>query len=99
MVEFGEDVLLVHAPDDPSTMYLAVDGRFEYVVEADESPAWWAFLRRIDTRRTVAEVVEAAGVRYEDVEATLRDALDAGLLVLLPARSPLAVDDVTVGAS
>ncbi|MGW7534884.1 asparagine synthase (glutamine-hydrolyzing) [Amycolatopsis sp. NPDC054798] len=87
-VEFGEDVLLVHAPDDPSTLYLAVDGRFEYVVDADEAPEWWAFLRGIDAQRTVAEIVAAAGLQYDDVHETLRDALDAGLLVLVPARTP-----------
>jgi asparagine synthase (glutamine-hydrolysing) len=98
VVEFGEDVLLVHAAGDPSTLYLAVDGQFEYVIDG-ESAAWREFLLRIGADRTVAEVLDVAGVRYQEVESTLRDALDAGLLVVLPAQPRLAVENVTMGVS
>lgn len=99
VVEFADGVLLVQAPGDPSTLYLAVDGQFEYVVDESEAPAWWRFLRRLAAGRTVAEVLAAAGVQYGDVADMLRDAADAGLLVVLAARAPAPGDETRVGVS
>ncbi|MDN3358615.1 asparagine synthase (glutamine-hydrolyzing) [Actinomadura sp. DC4] len=78
VVALAPDVLLVAEPADPDTLYLAVGGRFEYVAT---DPEWCAFLRAVDGRRSVKDVLASAGVAYESVATELWDALDAGVAV------------------
>jgi asparagine synthase (glutamine-hydrolysing) len=77
VVAFAPNVLLVAGPADPDTLYLAVDGRLEFVATA---PEWCAFLRAVDGRRPISDVLAEAGVAFESVATELWDALDAGVL-------------------
>ncbi|GAB2856412.1 asparagine synthase (glutamine-hydrolyzing) [Actinoallomurus bryophytorum] len=80
VVALAPDVLLVAEPADPDTLYLAVGGQFEYVATASAAPEWCAFLRAVDGRRRIGEVLTEAGVTHASVATELWDALDAGVL-------------------
>lgn len=77
----GDGVLLVTPAGDPRTWYVAVDGQFEYVVDAEDDAAWCRFLLAVDGDRTVAEVLAEAGTSLDDVGDLLREAVDAGVVV------------------
>ena len=85
VIAFGPEVLLVHAPSDPDVLYVAVDGRFEYVAETGEDPHWCAFLKAVGEGGTLADILTRGGLEYPDVKSALRDALDAGVLEQAPA--------------
>jgi asparagine synthase (glutamine-hydrolysing) len=93
LLAYAEGVLLVTSPADPDTLYVAVDGSFEYVATTGEDASWCAVLRAIDGRRTLAEVLTLAGAERRNVMGTLRDAIDAGVISVTPTaarRAPLA---------
>jgi asparagine synthase (glutamine-hydrolysing) len=92
VVAFAPNVLLVAEPAAPDTLYLAVDGQFEYVAT---DPAWCAFLRAVDGRRRIDEVLTEAGVTHESVATELWDALDA---CVLTATSDAEILTTTQGA-
>lgn len=97
VAELADGVLLVHSPADPSTWYLAVDGQFEYVVDADDDPHWSRFLQGVGGGRTVAEVLAATGTSMDEVGGLLREAIGAGVVVTRPrvsADGDRAADDV-----
>jgi asparagine synthase (glutamine-hydrolysing) len=81
VIEFGDGVLLVSARAEPGIAYVAVDGQFEYVVDAAEDAAWFGLLRLVGEGRTLAELLAVAGASLDEVAANLRASLDAGVLV------------------
>lgn len=80
VLAFAEDVLLVASPSDSDTLYVAVNGQFEYVATADADPAWCAVLRAVDGRRTLGEILAVADVPLDAVAGVLHDSVDAGVL-------------------
>jgi asparagine synthase (glutamine-hydrolysing) len=92
VVAFPEAVVLVHSPSEPRVLYIAVDGEFEYVIDASHDPDWASFLRNVDGRRTVAEILATIGVRYESVAQTLWKALDACVLVHAKGGDPMRLE-------
>lgn len=84
VVAFAEGVVLVQPVSDPQTLYISVDGEFQYVVEAADDPGWAAFLRNVDGRRTLDEVLSAGAIGYEVVAPTFREALEARVLRVEP---------------
>ncbi|WP_204944913.1 asparagine synthase (glutamine-hydrolyzing) [Micromonospora luteifusca] len=84
VIDLAPEVLLVQTPDDPDRLFIALNGTFEFVAERDEDAAWWAFLREVDGKRPVAEILDVCGgVEFAAVEKTLSDALDAGVLKMV----------------
>jgi asparagine synthase (glutamine-hydrolysing) len=65
-----------------STLYLAIDGQFEFVVEESEEPEWYRFLSAVDGKRRIEALLTQAHVDLSDVTPLLAEALNAGLLVL-----------------
>jgi hypothetical protein len=82
VVGFTEDVLLVNAPDNPERLYIAVNGAFEYVVDRDEDPAWWAFLREVDGKHTVADLLQSSGDPEGRITALVQEAIDSRVLAV-----------------
>jgi asparagine synthase (glutamine-hydrolysing) len=90
VLDFAEDVLLVHPAGESETWYLAVDGQLEFVVDATEDSEWCAFLRAITGRRSLAEVFALSNTSHDSVGALLEEALDRHLLLTSPAAVPAA---------
>lgn len=82
VVGFTDDVLLVNAPDTPDRLYIAVNGAFEYVVDRDEDPAWWTFLREVDGKHTVAELLQSSGDPEGRITALVQEAIDSRVLAV-----------------
>lgn len=82
VVEFAEDVLLVHEPDAPERLYIAVDGAFEFVVDRDDNPDWWGFLRAVDGKKTFAELLEDVSDPQDAVVDMVREAIESRVLTV-----------------
>jgi asparagine synthase (glutamine-hydrolysing) len=80
VVRAAEGTLILGTPSDSTILYLAVNGRIEYVVDAGEEPLWAAFLRNIDGKRTLGQILEAAGAHLSGIASLLAESIDAGLL-------------------
>jgi len=78
-----EGLLLLRAPDDDTTWYLALDGAIEYVVDDAAEPGWSALLRALDGVRTLDQVASALDMDLKPFEPLLAEAIEAGLLVTL----------------
>ena len=74
-------LLLVRTEDQPSTVYLAVDGGFRWVVDAEAAGDWLRFLRAVDGRRTVEKVLADLGQDMGSIRSTMQDAVELGVLV------------------
>jgi asparagine synthase (glutamine-hydrolysing) len=81
LLELGDGVQLVRTGDDDRTSYVAIHGRFEYVVDERDDAPLARVLGRIAPGRTLGEVLDAAGSTFEEIEPVLYEALDAGVLV------------------
>jgi asparagine synthase (glutamine-hydrolysing) len=92
VVRLAGDVLVVHQPADPGTLYVAVGGQFEYVVREQEEPQWWLFLRHVDGQRSLSQILGVSGVPLSAVSGLLCDSIGAGLLTVekAPAAEPAA---------
>ncbi len=80
VIRFASGVDAVRSLADESVIYLAVDGQFEYVVEAGADPAWFAFVRNVGQNRTLQEVLAAARVDLEAVASSLEESIRAGII-------------------
>lgn len=81
LITLGDQVQVVHAHTDPTVLYIAVDGQFEYVVDSTDDPDWHAFLCAVDGERSLAQVLATAATSLPAVTTTLRDAVDLGIIV------------------
>lgn len=76
----AEEVMLVRNEPYDGTWFLVVDGSLEYVVDEDEDRDWLRFLRALDGRRTLGEVLDEIGCELEAIEPVLGEAIDAGVV-------------------
>jgi hypothetical protein len=84
----GVELLSPLAEPDGTVCYVAVAGQVEYVVTAADDPAWLRFLRAVDGRRSVAKLLADSGDELADVQETLLDAVEYGVLELAGAAGP-----------
>jgi asparagine synthase (glutamine-hydrolysing) len=89
VLRFGDEVLLLSSASMPDTALVAVEGALEYVVDATEEPEWYAFLRAVDGRRSLAEVFAATGATYRSCKDLLVEALDRRVLVPGAVTAPV----------
>lgn len=75
-----DNVLLLHSPDDPATLYVVIDGVIEYVVDGTATPEWLALLRSLDGIRSTSDLLAELGTGLEAVEGLLAEAMDLGVL-------------------
>lgn len=80
VLALADGVMLVRSEPPTGTCYVVVDGRVEYVIEEDEDREWLDFLRAVDGERAMGDVPDA-------VVPILREALDAGLLLVAAQRT------------
>jgi asparagine synthase (glutamine-hydrolysing) len=64
--------------DEAGSVLVVVDGSIEFVL--DDQPAWLNFIRAVNGRRNVKDLLEDAGVALIDIEGPLLQALDAQVL-------------------
>ncbi|WP_069742988.1 asparagine synthase (glutamine-hydrolyzing) [Streptomyces sp. EN23] len=77
VVGLAPEVLLLSAPGEDGIWFLAVNGTLEYVV--DEEP-WLSFLRAVDGRRPLGEILTDCGIELGAVRDDLVGAMEHGLL-------------------
>lgn len=74
-------VRIVSSPAEPETWYVAIDGSFEYTLDAGDDAVLLNALLALDGRRSLDEAVRAAGGELPDVLPQLREAFDTGVIV------------------
>lgn len=80
--DWAPDVLLLAPVPSDGTAYIVVDGAIEYVVSAQEDPAWSSVVERIDAVRTIGELLGPLGTVDSPVAAQLMEAVAAGLIIV-----------------
>ena len=98
--ELAPGVLLLRSEPRDGTWYVAIDGSIEYVMDEEEDAEWLRFLRALDGRRSLGDLITATRARPEHVFALVSEAIDVGALVVSPrdASSP-PLEDLPVGAT
>lgn len=85
-----ESVLVVHEPDRSDTLYVAIDGQFEYVVDSDAG-AWALVLPRLDGKRPLGDVLTECGAGLDGVRDALVDAIGRGMLCRVSSHDRVSV--------
>lgn len=84
----ADGVMVVTATSDDDTSYVVVDGKLEYVLDAETDPVWLAFLRAVDGITGLDKVLAVAGGDIDALGGMIRESVDLGLLVLrAPAQA------------
>jgi asparagine synthase (glutamine-hydrolysing) len=81
---FADGAGLAVAVSPTSEAVLLKDGQVCFTL--DPSGPWFETLRAVDGQANVAELLERIGARPEDVLPQLTEAVEAGILVLVPPR-------------
>ncbi|MFE2205071.1 asparagine synthase (glutamine-hydrolyzing) [Streptomyces rubiginosohelvolus] len=84
-IGFSGTAELVASVQRPEVLYIAVNGAFEYVVDAADDAGWAAFLQRVDGVRTVGELLEDCSGDLDAVQRNLRVLLNEGVLERMEA--------------
>jgi asparagine synthase (glutamine-hydrolysing) len=85
IVRLGDNVDAVRPVNDESVIYLAVDGYFEYVVDAREDAAWFRFVLNIGRGRPLGDVLALAGTSVGQIAESLAHCLSADIIAAEPA--------------
>jgi asparagine synthase (glutamine-hydrolysing) len=86
----GDGVMLLRPEPEDGTWFLVVDGSLEYVIDEEEDAEWLRFLRALDGRRELGEILSETGCELEALHALLAEAAEVGVLELsVPVLRPV----------
>jgi asparagine synthase (glutamine-hydrolysing) len=80
VLEFSDVAELVVSAHDRDLLYIAVNGAFEYVVNAADDPVWYAFVQQVDGKQTLGDVLRRCGCGHEAIRDNLRVLMGEGVL-------------------
>lgn len=100
VLRLADEVLLLDEVGG-SQAFVAVDGEIRFVIDHDDDAAWYGVLSRVDGTRSLQDLCDEAGVRFDDVTELVEQSVLLGLLVdgSPPDREPVGAGTVSTGVA
>lgn len=81
---FAPGVTLLRAEPRDGTWYLALNGALEYEMTESDDGEWLTFLRMVDGRKSLGELITQSRARPQHIYALVLEAFDVGALTEAP---------------